>query len=523
MSEINVTPFVDVMLVLLIIFMVAAPLMTVGVPLELPKTAAKAVPTEQEEPLTISIQLDGTVSMMNTPVPEDELVALVLGIAQERSSDKIFLRADGGIEYARVVQVMGALNGADFPTSFWSRMRAGRAWMRAPGPQATRAASAMDRPERIGTTISAVGHTGLIVWLLVAGALFRADPSEPVSTAEVTIMSEAEYQALAEAANAARPPVVEPEPEPEAPAPDVPPEPAAPEQPAPEPEPQPEPEPAQPAPVIPDAPVAPLAPPVEEPSPVIATETSPRPRPRDAPEVAAMPSEEPPPDAPEDVETVSDYPRGSAESRSRCRSRRRRPPPRQTPRQRSSPKPRKPLTSPETSAPLTSGRPKARPAAPAPTPEEPLQPETVTAPETPAAPASDPIADALREALEGGTGEAEAGTGTAASGPPMSAGEKDALMVSIKGCWNVGALSTEALRTIVTVSVSMTPDGRPDAGTIRMTGFEGGSEAAAKQAYEAGRRAVLLCGVEGFDLPPEKYDHWRELELVFNPAKMGLR
>ena len=71
MAEINVTPMVDVMLVLLIIFMVAAPMMTVGVPLELPKTAAKAVPTEQEEPLTISLQLDGTVSLMNSPVAEE--------------------------------------------------------------------------------------------------------------------------------------------------------------------------------------------------------------------------------------------------------------------------------------------------------------------------------------------------------------------------------------------------------------------------------------------------------------------
>lgn len=114
MSEINVTPFVDVMLVLLIIFMVAAPMMTVGVPLELPKTAAKAVPTEQEEPLTISLQLDGTVSMMNTPVPEAELVDRLKAVAQERESDKLYLRADGGIEYARVVQVMGALNAGGF-------------------------------------------------------------------------------------------------------------------------------------------------------------------------------------------------------------------------------------------------------------------------------------------------------------------------------------------------------------------------------------------------------------------------
>ncbi|MBW6507000.1 MAG: ExbD/TolR family protein [Rhodobacteraceae bacterium] len=114
MSEINVTPFVDVMLVLLIIFMVAAPLLTVGVPLELPKTAARAVPAEQEEPLTISLTLDGQIMVMNTTVPDDELIGRLRAVAAERSSDKLFLRADGAIPYARVVQVMGALNNAGY-------------------------------------------------------------------------------------------------------------------------------------------------------------------------------------------------------------------------------------------------------------------------------------------------------------------------------------------------------------------------------------------------------------------------
>ncbi len=114
MSEINVTPFVDVMLVLLIIFMVAAPLLTVGVPLELPKTAAQAVATEQEEPLTISVQEDGTISIQNTPTPEGELIAKLKAIAAERTDDKLFLRADGKIPYERVVQVMGALNSGGF-------------------------------------------------------------------------------------------------------------------------------------------------------------------------------------------------------------------------------------------------------------------------------------------------------------------------------------------------------------------------------------------------------------------------
>ncbi len=114
MSEINITPMVDVMLVLLIIFMVAAPLLTVGVPLELPKTAAQAVATEQEEPLTISVQEDGTISIQNTPTPEGELIGKLRAIAAERTDDKLFLRADGKIAYERVVQVMGALNSGGF-------------------------------------------------------------------------------------------------------------------------------------------------------------------------------------------------------------------------------------------------------------------------------------------------------------------------------------------------------------------------------------------------------------------------
>ncbi|MDP0929801.1 MULTISPECIES: ExbD/TolR family protein [Paracoccus] len=114
MSEINVTPFVDVMLVLLVIFMVAAPLMTAGVPLNLPRTAATAVPSEPEEPLVISIPAEGQVTLMNNPVADDEILTRLRSVLEERQSDKIFLRADGGIPYARVVQIMGALNAAGF-------------------------------------------------------------------------------------------------------------------------------------------------------------------------------------------------------------------------------------------------------------------------------------------------------------------------------------------------------------------------------------------------------------------------
>ena len=114
MSDINVTPFVDVMLVLLIIFMVAAPMLTVGVPVELPRTSAGALPAEQEEPLSITLTSDGTVLIMSSEIDPNELIPRLRAIAAERRDNKVFLRADGTIPYERVVQIMGALNSGGF-------------------------------------------------------------------------------------------------------------------------------------------------------------------------------------------------------------------------------------------------------------------------------------------------------------------------------------------------------------------------------------------------------------------------
>jgi len=114
MSEINVTPFVDVMLVLLIIFMVAAPMLTVGVPVELPETAATALPTEAEEPLTVTMTAQGALLIQKTEVDANELITKWQLIDAERDSDRLFLRADAAISYGQVAQVMGALNAAGF-------------------------------------------------------------------------------------------------------------------------------------------------------------------------------------------------------------------------------------------------------------------------------------------------------------------------------------------------------------------------------------------------------------------------
>lgn len=114
MSEINVTPFVDVMMVLLIIFMVAAPLTVVGIPVELPKTSAAALPGDLEEPLTVTITVDGQVMIQETETSQSVLVQRLQAIAAERDSNKIFLRVDGRNNWSRVAEVMGLLNAGGF-------------------------------------------------------------------------------------------------------------------------------------------------------------------------------------------------------------------------------------------------------------------------------------------------------------------------------------------------------------------------------------------------------------------------
>jgi biopolymer transport protein TolR len=112
-SEINVTPFVDVMLVLLIVFMVAAPLLTVGVPIELPETKAKPMQGDTE-PLTVTVAADGKVFLQETEVALDTLVPKLQAIAENGYDERIFVRGDKAVGYGEVMQVMGALNAAGF-------------------------------------------------------------------------------------------------------------------------------------------------------------------------------------------------------------------------------------------------------------------------------------------------------------------------------------------------------------------------------------------------------------------------
>ena len=113
MAEINVTPFVDVMLVLLIVFMVTAPLLTVGVPVDLPKTKAQAL-SQDREPLSVTIRKGGTIYLQNTPIAEQELVAKLTAISANGYDQRIFVRGDKSVDYGRVMEVMGLLSAAGF-------------------------------------------------------------------------------------------------------------------------------------------------------------------------------------------------------------------------------------------------------------------------------------------------------------------------------------------------------------------------------------------------------------------------
>jgi len=138
------------------------------------------------------------------------------------------------------------------------------------------------------------------------------------------------------------------------------------------------------------------------------------------------------------------------------------------------------------------------------------QPDPEPAPQA----SEEAINDALAEAL---------GQGSESSGPPLTSGEKDAMRLAVSRCWNVGSLSTDALNVVVVVGFSLNRDGTIVGGSVRMLDSSGGSNAAANQAYQAARRAILRCGAKGYDLPADKYDQWQDIEITFNPERMRIK
>lgn len=112
-SDINITPMVDVMLVLLIVFMVAAPLMTTGVPINLPKTSAQAMPLKAK-PITVSVEPDGTLSIDGEPTTLPTLVLAVQALATEGTDERLYVRGDTTTAYGAIMEVMGELSAAGY-------------------------------------------------------------------------------------------------------------------------------------------------------------------------------------------------------------------------------------------------------------------------------------------------------------------------------------------------------------------------------------------------------------------------
>jgi len=353
-----------------------------------------------------------------------------------------------------------------------------------------------------GYYISGIGHASLLGWALIGG-LFSSVPEDNLNIAEVSIISEQEFAALSTPVSTPDAPQqpaadVTPEPEPTPPAPELQtPPPAEPEPeeiqpPTPiEPTPEPvEPEPA-PEPPAPDQPVV-LAPPAVTSSPRPARRVAPTPVAPPPPdtEVAEQTNEQTTPDEAAPTQEEAEPATAPEEATDRIVTEADEPP---------------------ASALKSSPRPRSRPA-------------RLAAPTPPADTSSNSTQDAIAAALAGVQADDNANsTSSAPTGPPLTGGEKDAFLVDVRRCWNVGALSTDALESKVVVRFELSREGKPDKASIKMTGFEGGSQAGAKQAYETARRAIIRCGASGYNLPIDKYEQWKIVNITFNPENMRLK
>jgi hypothetical protein len=366
-----------------------------------------------------------------------------------------------------------------------------------------------------GTWVSAAGHLGLVVWLL-AGWGLQQEPLD-FEVTEVSVVSGEEYAAIV----AASTPQPAPEPSTELDAPPLPPEVDEPppveeqvtEQPPPAPEPAPEPPaveappPPAPEPIPEPTDVTDVLPEPQPPQPELpppAPEVALRPQPRPAQRVASEAIAPPPPEAeiaPEVQQQVTEEAESEAEIVEEAQE----------------------ATAPEetateivteaeepSGAPETSLRPQPRPRQPPPAAE----PEVETA----SADVSDDVS-ALLEDVAGA--DTSGGAPTTNPGPPMTGAEKDAFRLAVQGCWVVDP-GAQAAGVTVTVVFQLDRQGRLTAGPDLLTS-SGGTPGAVDAAYQAARRAITRCGREGFDLPEEKYEQWRVVEMTFDPSGMRLR
>lgn len=362
-----------------------------------------------------------------------------------------------------------------------------------------------------GHYISGIGHGALLAWALIGG-LFSRVPDDAIEVAEVSIISSEEFAALSAPQPA---PEVEqniptpPQPEIE----DTPPSPpvveAPPEVPTPPVEETPPPaeeapevvEAPPPLPEVVETPPEVVQPPVQD-NPVVlappATTSSPRPAPR----VAPTPVEAPPPDT-EVAEEVQEEVAPDAEAPTQSEV------DEATAPEEANDRIVTEADEPPSSAPTRSSRPSARPKRPDPPPET-------------AQPATNSTRDAIAEALADVQQETTPTQTSAPTGPPLSYGEKDALRVAVSNCWRVDVGGASSRVTVV-VSVSLEKNGKVITNSLRLISSEGGDDTAVNVAFQSARRAIILCQKGGYKLPTEKYSHWREIEMTFNPEKMRIK
>ena len=405
-----------------------------------------------------------------------------------------------------------------------------------------------------GQKVSGVAHIGLIVWVMLFDIFQAPDRNTAIPVTDVSLISTEEFAALSgprpdaapEPEPAPAPPVVttpEPAPEP-APAPE--PEIRAPEPVQPEPEPEPAPAPAP----TPDPAPAPEPTPEPQPteqssgvifSPQPAPGVSERPRPRPVDRVAPTPTDTPPEGAQVDIAAQpATQPDDESEAQLPEEEQAETAPPEATTEivteatetedgatERAAAAPTissRPRTRPERPTPPPAQTAEAPPApqpTPTPTPEPAPAPAPEPTPEPTPAPQPDP-SDAIAEALAAALSQQQP-TSSTASSAGLSSSEADGLRLAIQQCWNVGVLSTDAQQVTVTVAFSMTPSARHEQGTIRIVSASGGTETAIQQAFDAARRAIIRCEGDGYGLPADKYDAWRDIEITFNPEGMRLR
>lgn len=378
-----------------------------------------------------------------------------------------------------------------------------------------------------GTYISGIGHVGLIGWLLLGWGL-QSQPL-PMRITEVSVVSGEEYAALVAATtpdpNVEQPAApVMPEVESAPPAPQSASEPAAPPPPPPQQSEAPDedlPPPPPPELVTPPADVADTAPAMQlQPLPSDAPSdlpVSPRPQPRPVERVAPEAVAPPPPDV-----AVADSVRETATPDA----------PAETVVEEAVPEPpaapqeaatELALETPTPSRALnTSPRPQSRPNRPTPPAPQPEEPTRTAATPTPTpTPAPDTSVDDALAAALAGTASSSASSANV-QGPPMTGSERDAFRVSVQSCWSVDP-GSDAAQVTVTVGFNLDRSGRVEGNAIRQISGMGGSEAGVRAAYEAARRAILRCQGDGFPLPADKYEQWREVEMEFDPSGMRMR